>query len=516
MPTLFTALLARHTKKTTLAPKNQRPPAHAKIEKLSDHQHQELVAATYAGAFAKMVFLEEPQKSVCVVGAGLAGLSAAYELRRRGYSVRILEASDRVGGRTWSNHDLVKHHVMERGAELIGANHPLWLTYADTFHLGFSDVKEYEDSPLFVNGQRLSGKAPERLFKHMQAAFDFISSQSKTIVDPFHPWTDPAASTLDEKDVHTFVMRTDWNDRCKLAILQQLESDNGVPAKNQSLLGLLSMVKGGGMERYWEDTEVYRCKRGVQSLALAFEAALLGMNVSVELNTEVTAVDATTSTVKLTTNQHTDPIECQDVILTIPPSAWSTIKTWSPLELSRSMSPPYPQMGKNTKALFAFDHRFWRHEGKPPTATLKRPVDQTWETTETYKKPKFGIVAFSGAQSADDLSRLTDGDALDRVAARIGHTYKNFANKVVAKEFENWPTRQWTWASYSFPRCGDIMTWGPKLYDGYADKIHFAGEHTCYAFTGYMEGALQSGYRLARRLVHRDRSSWVIPKVSLA
>jgi len=104
MPTLFTALLARHTKKTTLAPKNQRPPAHAKIEKLSDHQQQELVADAYAGAFAKMVFLEEPKKSVYVVGAALAGLAAAYELRRRGYPVRILEASDRVGGRTWSNH----------------------------------------------------------------------------------------------------------------------------------------------------------------------------------------------------------------------------------------------------------------------------------------------------------------------------------------------------------------------------------------------------------------------------
>ena len=81
---------------------------------------------------------------------------------------------------------------MERGAELIGANHPLWLTYADTFHLGFSDVKEYEDSPIFVDGHRLSGKEPDRLFKHMKEAFDFISSQSKTIVDAFHPWTDPA------------------------------------------------------------------------------------------------------------------------------------------------------------------------------------------------------------------------------------------------------------------------------------------------------------------------------------
>jgi monoamine oxidase len=76
---------------------------------------------------------------------------------------------------------------MERGAELIGANHPLWLTYADTFHLAFSDVKEYETSPIYVGNHRLSTDEADFLYQHMKDAFDFISSQSKTIVDPFQP-----------------------------------------------------------------------------------------------------------------------------------------------------------------------------------------------------------------------------------------------------------------------------------------------------------------------------------------
>ena len=59
-------------------------------------------------------------------------------------------------------------------------------------------------------------------------------------------------------------------------------------------------------------------------------------------------------------------------------------------------------------------------------------------------------------------------------------------------------------ASYSFPNCGDIMNWELKFSEGYKAKIHFVGEHTCYAFTGYVEGALQSGYRLARKLIFRD------------
>jgi monoamine oxidase len=515
MPTLFTALLARNTNRKTLAPKNQRPPVRVDIAKLPKEHFDEHVAESYSGVLAEMVRVEEPVRSIGVVGAGLAGLSAAYELRRRGYKVRVFEASDRVGGRTWSNHKLVTHHVMERGAELIGANHPLWLTYADTFHLEFSDVKEYENSSIYLGKHLLLPKDADILFEHMKKAFDFISSQSKTIIDPFQPWTDSAAPTLDQKNVHAFVMRIAWTKRCKFAILQQLESDNGVPAQDQSLLGLLSMVKGGGMERYWEDTEVYRCRRGAQALSQAFEDALRGMNVSVEFKTPVNSVDASGKTVKLEISKNGESPQFTDVILAIPPSAWPTIRTWSPTPLSDFMGAPPPQMGKNTKALFAFRNRFWKRQGEVPSSTQNGPVDQTWETTEDYKKPQFGMVAFSGANNAAQLSQLTDAAALNRVATQLDLTYTNLSKRSVDKEFVNWPTRDWALASYSFPKCGDIMNWGPKLSDGYEGKVHFAGEHTCYAFTGYMEGALQSGYRLARKLVHRDGQKWSQPPIQL-
>jgi monoamine oxidase len=69
----------------------------------------------------------------------------------------------------------------------------------------------------------------------------------------------------------------------------------------------------------------------------------------------------------------------------------------------------------------------------------------------------------------------------------------------------NWPKEDWTEASYYFPRVNEVTTWGPFWKAGYGDWLHFAGEHTCYAFVGYMEGALSSGYRLARKLAVRDK-----------
>jgi monoamine oxidase len=515
MPTLYTSLLARSRGTQTLAPRAQRPPVPKETESLSLEQYTEHVSAHYAGAFSQLVAIAPPARSVAVLGAGLAGLSVAYELRKRSYDVSIFEASDRAGGRTFTNHDLAKPHVMDRGAELIGSNHPLWLHYADTFHLGFSDVKDYKNSPVRLGKAPLSNADAKILFQQMSDAFDSISARSKRIVDPFRPWTDPDASLLDQQNVHEFVVQQrKWSRVCKKAVLQQLESDNGVLAENQSLLGLLSMVRGGGMERYWVDTEVYRCKRGAQALSLAFEAALRGLRTSVQYNSPVTAVDATGPKVKLEIDRKMWPIDFDDVVLAMPPSAWMRISKWRPDKLSELVGVP-PQMGKNIKMLLAFSSRVWEKSRLAPSSTENGPVDETWETTESYSSPRFGMVAFSGADHAEELSKLDDQNALNRVEADLQNTYKNFSAAVTGSEFVNWPTRDWAWASYSFPNCGDITKWGPIFYEGYENKLHFSGEHTCYAFTGYMEGALQSGYRLARKLVLRDGKDWPQPPIVL-
>ena len=67
----------------------------------------------------------------------------------------------------------------------------------------------------------------------------------------------------------------------------------------------------------------------------------------------------------------------------------------------------------------------------------------------------------------------------------------------------DWPGDPWTGASYSFPAPGQVTTVGPVLHAGLG-RLHFAGEHACYQFVGYMEGALHSGAALAKRLAVRD------------
>jgi hypothetical protein len=69
--------------------------------------------------------------------------------------------------------------------------------------------------------------------------------------------------------LQSVIDKMEVSDLCKLALKEQLETDNGVPAERQSYLGVLAMIKGGGGKSFWEDTEVYRCLEGTASASIA-------------------------------------------------------------------------------------------------------------------------------------------------------------------------------------------------------------------------------------------------------
>jgi hypothetical protein len=83
---------------------------------------------------------------------------------------------------------------------------------------------------------------------------------------------------------------------CRLAFIEMLQADNGVEAESQSWLANLAMVKGGGLRRFWNDTETHRCAGGAQTLPLRFRSELK----TVHLNTVVTRLDIDVAGVKLT------------------------------------------------------------------------------------------------------------------------------------------------------------------------------------------------------------------------
>jgi monoamine oxidase len=512
MPTLFTALLAQHRPRIE-RPKQALPRPKAVPKRPSvpaePSDKMSLLQAEHYFTFAaprrvRRRVRPHPVRRIAVIGAGLAGLCAAYELQGLRYDVKVYEARERVGGRVESVSNFAKGKTAEKGGELIGSNHPLWNSYRRHFGLRFSDVKEYRNSPFRFEGQTLSFEQSQTLTEEMTRQLKRLSDLAETIVDPFEPWANRDARKLDTMVLADWVSKAKCSDLCKRAINGMLAADNGVPADQQSLLAVLAMVKGGGLDRYWSDTELFRCEGGNEQLAGRFQEKLnVRGEKRVYCSCPVTEIRKKNGAVELLTSQRKPLGEFDDVILAVPPSVWGTIRLKGFPDLARRFAKA-PLLGRNVKCLMRLKSRFWVPFASSPTLSEDGPVDLTWETTEQENGGEFVMVAFSGAGDADVCSSWPKASQRHRYVEALQAPYPTIDREMDRLQLVDWPAEKWSRGSYYFPRPGEVTDWGPFWKSGYGDWLHFAGEHTCFAFIGYMEGALNSGYRLARRLALRD------------
>jgi monoamine oxidase len=451
-----------------------------------------LLLSSYATAQNK------PGKRIIVVGAGFSGLAAAFELKSAGYDVLVIEARNRVGGRVITFRDFVPGKHVEGGGELVGSNHPTWVAYADRFKLTFLDVTEEEDFdfPMTLDGKPVPSDQAGPIWEEMDKAVNQMNADAAKVADPHQAWLTPNAEALDRKTLSSWIATMDASPLCKKAIDAMMAGDNGVRTEWQSYLGNLAMVKGGGLEKYWTDSEVYRCAQGNQALATKLVEAIGADHV--RLQTIVKRIDHGPKGVQVTLASG-EKVGGDDVILAIPPSTWDRIGMEPALPAGFFM----PQMGSNVKYLISLRNAFWRRAKLAPDSLGDGPISWTWHQTDGQKGVPVSMCAFSGGESAEIVREWAPAQRRARYLRELGKSYPGIGAAFVNDRFMNWPSDVWTRAGYSFPAPGQVTTVGPLLRKG-LDHVHFAGEHASYAFVGFMEGALNSGASLARRLAQRD------------
>lgn len=450
-----------------------------------------------AGVFASMTGMRAPGKRVVVIGAGFGGLACAHELKSVGYDVTVVEARNRFGGRVLSFSDLVPGRNMEGGAELIGSNHPTWVAYAEKFGLEFIDVTEDEelDYPVMLGGKRLSSEDAEKLYEEMTAACNLMNSDAAK-VNPDEPWKSADAEALDRRNVGDWIAGLAVSDTCKSALTVMITADNAVAVKNQSYLGHLAMVQGGGGEKYWTDSEVYRCKGGNQQLAQKLAKAIGEERIALKLPATDVNLQQDKVIVKCADGR---TIEGDDCVLAVPPTVWSKIR-FSP-DIPGTIK---PQMGTAVKYLASLKKKFWKENKLGPDALTDGMVSMTWDGTDNQPGDEpAGMVGFSGGPAAEQCLAVAK-DKLDATyKTELEKLYPGFGDNFVGSRFMDWPREPWAMTGYSFPAPGEVTSVGAMLHKGLG-RLHFAGEHVCHKFTGYMEGALNSGASLAKRLAVRD------------
>jgi len=437
-------------------------------------------------------------RRVVVIGGGFSGLACADTLARHGVEVTVLEASARPGGRVLSDQRFIPGRTVELGGEFIGANHPIWLAYARRFRIDLVEApEETGESAILIQGKPLRGEAVDALYREIDQALAKIVELARPI-DPVRPYNSPNAAELDRTSYFDFVNGLKMSDLAAATLLASADADNGVDARRMSLLGYLAMVAGGGYERYYTDSEIYRVNGGNDTLARKL-ADSLGENV--RFNTPVRAIQRHSRTATVTTASG-ETLECDQVVLAIPPTIWPNLEIQPALDAKLR-----PQMGKNTKLLLAVKPPVWKRLNLKPEIVSDGLVSLTWVSCQ----PEGGegsLTLFSGAEAAEKMCELAPPDRARSAIAAVAPLMPGLADTIRRDRFVPWPLMPRTKGSYSFPAPGQVTAFGPILVDGITDSLaplHFAGEHTSYAFIGYMEGALSSGVRVAQAILSGSR-----------
>lgn len=449
-------------------------------------------------------------KTAIVVGGGFAGLASAYFLSALGFDVALWEASDRWGGRVWTNRkQFVPGRNIELGAELIGWNHAVWRGLAQSFGLEFAMLtgdeslqRPWDLGELGV----INGPAAGALDDAVDSVVDSLALEAMR-VPPYRPWDAPDAPALDGTSLGSWLDTHVQDKKVRAAVEVMFSNDNVGETHDQSLLGVLAQIAGGGCERFDPDTEVMRCADGNDALA----TKLAALNPKANLQRGVAAQqvelqpDGKRAVVTAVVNGSVVTAAADYVVVAVPPSIYGgtsperlVIKGLNPSDYRITLGPAVKHFARVTS-------RFWTAERLGPDG-MSQPAGETWDATDAAVAGPFGWSLFAGGPAAERGRRaVTPADPYaDAFYSReLGRMYKSYRAEDTA--FVSWPDKKWIRCGYSCLAPREAAN-ARRVTLPFRERIAFAGEHTCPAFYGYMEGALESGLLAADCIL--ESMSW--------
>ncbi len=442
---------------------------------------------------------------VAVVGAGLAGLTAARELTGAGLDVQVLEARDRVGGRTL-NHSVGERpeDVVELGGQWVGPTqlevmglvedlgletYPTYTEGKNLFEAKLGKVKRYSGTipmlgPLVMADYGQADLRLKRLMKNVSAEA---------------PWDAPNATELDGQTFETWIRRAARTGLAREAISMACRAVFAADPADVSLLHVLFYAASAGG---WDD--LLDTDGGAQQDRIVGGSQLISLRMEEQLEDRI-RLSAPVRTIRTEDDGViVEGLRARRVIVAVPPALAGRIEYDPPLPAPRDQLTQRMPMGSVIKTMSIYDEPFWREDGLSGSAlSVPGPTQVIFDNTPPNGSPGV-LLGFLEGREARQLVRVSEAERRDAVTGVLARVFGPKAARPSGYVEKDWSAEPYSRGCYAGVLGPNAWTsFGTSLRDP-IDRIHWAGTETATRWMGYFDGAVQSGKRAAAEVLRTE------------